>query len=75
MRVLIEPGQELYPETTMLFGDAEIVFPSVPENWEATAGVQVPDETAARWKAARDAWRQAQEEAEAFLAGARGGAG
>jgi hypothetical protein len=66
MRVLIETGVELFPQTTMLFGDDEIVFPAVARNWEHRAGIEVPDDIAARWKAARDAWRRAQEEAEAL---------
>jgi len=63
MRVLIETDVELYPQTVLLFGDDEIVFPAVPRGWEKKAGVEVPDDVAARWKAARDAWRRAQEEA------------
>ena len=51
----------------MLFGDDEIEFPSVPMEWEKRAGVEVPDDVALRWKAARDAWRQAQEEAKALV--------
>ena len=54
MRVLIETDVELYPETTL------------PKNWEHRAGTEVPDDVAARWKAARDAWRRAQEEAGAW---------
>jgi len=30
MRVLIETDVELYPQTVLLFGDDEIVFPAVP---------------------------------------------
>jgi hypothetical protein len=71
VRVLIDTEVELYPETVMLFGDAEIVFPQVSREWEKTAGAEVPDDMAARWKAARDAWRAAQREAEVFLAHAR----
>jgi ribonuclease HI len=67
MRVLIETEVELYPQTVMLFGDSEIVFPHVQREWEKTAGSEVPDEVAERWKAARDAWRQAQQEAEAYV--------
>ncbi len=65
MRVLIKTDVELYPQTVLLFGD-EIVFPAVQRDWEKTAGTEVPDDVAARWKAARDAWRRAQEEAEAW---------
>jgi hypothetical protein len=68
VRVLIEKDVELYPETVLLFGDSEIVFPSVPRNWEKKAGTEVPDDVAARWKTARDAWRRAQQEAEAWPA-------
>jgi hypothetical protein len=67
-RVLIETDQELYPATTLLIGADEIVFPAVPRDWETRAGIEVPDEVAARWKAARDAWRAVQAEA-AALAG------
>lgn len=66
VRVLIETDVELYPETVLLFGDNEIVFPAVPKNWEKRAGVEVPDDVAARWKAARDGWRRAQQEAGAW---------
>jgi hypothetical protein len=66
VRVLIETDVELYPQTVLLFGDDEIVFPSVPGNWEKKAGTEVPDDVAARWKSARDAWHRAQEEAEAW---------
>jgi hypothetical protein len=66
LRVLIETDVERYPDTVLLFGDEEIVFPSVPKNWEKKAGTEVPDDVAARWKAARDAWRRAQQEAEAW---------
>jgi hypothetical protein len=72
MRVLIETDAELYPQTVLLFGDSEIVFPDVPRNWEKRAGVEVPDDVAARWKAARDEWRRVQEEAEAWPAPAAG---
>jgi hypothetical protein len=65
MRVLIQADEESYPETFLHFGD-EIVFPVVPKNWEKKAGVEVPDEVAARWKAARDAWYRVQKEAEAW---------
>lgn len=51
----------------MLFGDDEIVFPSVPMGSEKRAGVEVPDDVAIRWKAARDAWRQVQDEAKALI--------
>jgi hypothetical protein len=62
MRVLIRTDQESYPKTILHFGD-EIAFPVVPHNWERRAGVEVPDDVAARWKAARDAWMRVQEEA------------
>jgi len=67
VRVLIKTDVELYPQTVLLFGDDEIVFPAVPRNWERKAGTEVPDDVAARWKATRDAWRRAQEEAEEWL--------
>lgn len=67
MRVLIDPDVELYPEVSMLFGAEEIRFPSVQPGAEGTAGVEVPDEVALRWRSARDAWQQAQREARAFL--------
>lgn len=67
MRVLIDPEVELFPQVTLLFGDDEIVFPSVSRAWEKTAGREVPDDVAARWKAARDAWRAAQNEARIFI--------
>jgi len=66
MRVLIKTDVELYPQTVLLFGDSEIVFPAVQPDWEKRAGVEVPDDVAARWKAARDAWCRAQKEAEAW---------
>lgn len=66
MRVLIDTDVELYPETVLLFGDDEIVFPAVPREWEKRAGTEVPEDVAARWKAARDAWRRAQAEAGAW---------
>lgn len=67
MRVLINLDEEIYPQTTMLFGDREIRFPCVPLLYEKTAGVEVPDEIAERWRTARDNWRDAQQEAESFL--------
>jgi hypothetical protein len=63
VRVVIETNVELYPQTVLLFGDDEIAFPAVPRNWEKKAGTEVPDDVAARWKAARDAWHRVQEEA------------
>lgn len=71
MRVLINTDVELYPQVTMEFGDDEIVFPAVPREQEKTAGAEVPDEVAARWKAARDAWRTAQAEARELVRGLR----
>lgn len=71
MRVLIDTDVELYPETILLFGDDEIVFPSVPRDWERRAGIEVPDDVAARWKAARDEWKRVQEEAARFQETAR----
>jgi hypothetical protein len=66
MRVLIETDVELF-QTILDFGE-EIRFPRVPKNWERRAGIEVPDDVAARWKAARDTWRLVQEEAESFAA-------
>jgi hypothetical protein len=66
VRVLIDTDVELYPQTTLAFGE-EIAFPKVPREQESTAGIEIPGDVAARWKAARDAWRQVQEEAEAWL--------
>lgn len=66
MRVHIETDVELYPETTLDFGE-EIVFPRVPKNWERP-GIDVPDDVAARWRAARDTWQSVQEEAVRFAA-------
>jgi hypothetical protein len=66
MRVLIDTDVELYPETVLHFDD-EIVFPVVPRDQESCAGTEVPDDVAARWRASRDAWRLAQEEAAAFI--------
>lgn len=65
MRVLIQTGVELYPETILHFGD-EIAFPVIPEGW-TDAGIDIPDEIAARWKQARDTWLEVQCEAEAFV--------
>lgn len=67
MRVLIKTGVELYPQTILIIGDEEIRFPVVPREYEATAGSDVPDEIAGRWKQARDAWLQAQQEAEEYV--------
>ena len=67
MRVLINTDVELYPQTTMSFGDDEIVFPAVGREHEKTAGIEVAPEVAARWKAARDAWCAAQAEAERLV--------
>ena len=62
-----DPEVELFPEVTMLFDD-EIVFPSVPEGYsKKNCGVDVPDDVAARWREAREAWRLAQEEAARFI--------
>jgi hypothetical protein len=66
MRVLIETDVERYPDTVLLFGDDEIIFPAVPADWEREAGTEVPDDVAERWKAARDAWSRAQAEAAAW---------
>lgn len=67
MRVLIDTDVELYPQVTLLFGDSEIVFPAVPREWEHRAGAEVPDDVAARWKAARDTWLAVQEEAARYI--------
>jgi hypothetical protein len=60
MRVRVDTDVELYPQTTMQFGD---------EIDEASSGgdLDVPDEVAARWKQARDTWRAAQREAGQLL--------
>lgn len=71
MKVLIETDVELYPATTLLFGD-EIRFPAVPQGCDqANCGLEVPGDVAERWRAARDAWRQVQDEAEEYLDGQR----
>jgi hypothetical protein len=63
VRVLIDPEVELYPEVTLLFDD-EIAFPDVPAGCsKANCGIDVPDEVASRWQAARDAWKAVQQEA------------
>lgn len=66
MRVLIENDVELYPEIVLHFGD-EIAFPAVPSGCDSSnCGIDVPDDVAARWKAARDAWFAVQREADAY---------
>jgi len=63
MRVLIDTDVELYPQVTLHFDD-EIAFPSVPRGYsKENYGMDVPDEVASRWKAARDAWKAVQQEA------------
>jgi hypothetical protein len=65
VRVLIEPGVEVYPYTLLYFGD-EITWPVIPEGW-TDAGIDIPDQIAARWREARENWLIAQREAEAYL--------
>jgi hypothetical protein len=70
MRVLIRDDVGLYPETVLHFGE-EIAFPVVAREFAGTAGAEVPDKVAARWKAARDQWHAVQLEAVAFAEAAR----
>jgi hypothetical protein len=65
MKVLIDPDNEVYPYTFLHFAE-EVEFAEGPDGH---GGIEVPDEIAHRWRAARDSWRKVQAEAEAFLAG------
>lgn len=66
-RVVIDTDVELYPQVTLDIGDEEIAAPgTVPVGQQATAGIEVPADVAARWKAARDTWRAVQAEAAAY---------
>lgn len=59
----IDTDVELYPEVTVDFEDDAGLG-----GYKRARMVQVPDDAAARWCAARDQWREAQDEMARHLA-------